>query len=132
MMRLFEIDNTNEIQGIKINLGNIYNESLDVIHQEMNRLKVRLSKVIHNEDEIIHHIISNVVQELSEISVSKTFSLNDEYLHVNFVVNEDIINVSEFRWYREDKISKDDIEYKTQKMILDMIKTQTTICVMSI
>ena len=131
-MRLFEIDNTNEIQGIKINLGNIYNESLDVIHQEMNRLKVRLSKVIHNEDEIIHHIISNVVQELSEISVSKTFSLNDEYLHVNFVVNEDIINVSEFRWYREDKISKDDIEYKTQKMILDMIKTQTTICVMSI
>ena len=131
-MRLFEIDNTNEIQGIKINLGNIYNESLDVIHQEMNRLKVRLSKVIHNDDEIIHHIISNVVQELSEISVSKTFSLNDKYLHVNFVVNEDIINVSEFRWYREDNISKDDIEYKTQKMILDMIKTQTTICVMSI
>ena len=132
MIRLFEIDNTNEIQGIKINLGNIYNESLNVIHQEMNRLKVRLSKVINNEDEIIHHIVSNVVQELSEISVSKTFSLNDEYLHVNFVVNEDIINVSEFRWYREDKISKDDIEYKTQKMILDMIKTQTTICVMSI
>ena len=131
-MRLFEVENFKEEENIKIDLGNIYNQSLEVIHREMNRLKVRLGKVVKNEDEIIHHIISNVVQELSEVSISKTFSLNDKYLHVNFKVKNGMINVSEFKWYREEYISKDDIEYKTQNMILSMIETQTTICMMSV
>ena len=43
-----------------------------------------------------------------------------------------MIDVSEFRWYQEECISKNDIEYKTQNMILRMIETQTTICMMSI
>ena len=131
-MRLFEVENFKEEENIKIDLGDIYNQSLEAIHREMNRLKVRLGKVIKNEDEIVHHIISNVVQELSEVSISKTFSLNDKYLHVNFKVKNDMINVSEFKWYREEYISKDDIEYKTQNMILSMIETQTTICMMSV
>ena len=131
-MRLFEVENFKEEENIKIDLGDIYNQSLEVIHREMNRLKVRLGKVVKNEDEIIHHIISNVVQELSEVSISKTFSLNDKYLHVNFKVKNYMIDVSEFKWYREEYISKNDIEYKTQDMILSMIETQTTICMMSV
>lgn len=131
-MRLFEVENFKEEENIKIDLEDIYNQSLEVIHREMNRLKVRLGKVVKNEDEIIHHIISNVVQELSEVSISKTFSLNDKYLHVNFKVKNDMIDVSEFKWYREEYISKNDIEYKTQDMILSMIETQTTICMMSV
>lgn len=131
-MRLFEVENFKEEENIKIDLGDIYNQSLEAIHREMNRLKVRLGKVVKNEDEIIHHIISNVVQELSEVSISKTFSLNDKYLHVNFKVKNDMIDVSEFKWYREEYISKNDIEYKTQDMILSMIETQTTICMMSV
>ena len=131
-MRLFEVENFKEEENIKIDLGDIYNQSLEVIHREMNRLKVRLGKVVKNEDEIIHHIISNVVQELSEVSISKTFSLNDKYLHVNFKVKNNMIDVSEFRWYREEYVSKNDIEYKTRNMILSMIETQTTICMMSV
>lgn len=131
-MRLFEVENFKEEENIKIDLGDIYSQSLEVIHREMNRLKVRLGKVVKNEDEIIHHIISNVVQELSEVSISKTFSLNDKYLHVNFKVKNNMVDVSEFRWYREEYVSKNDIEYKTQRMILNMIETQTTICMMSV
>lgn len=131
-MRLFEVENFKEEENIKIDLGDIYNKSLEVIHREMNRLKTRLGKTVKNEDEIIHHIISNVVQELSEISISKTFSLNDKYLYVSFKVKNDMIDVSEFKWYREECISKNDIEYKTQDMILSMIETQTTICMMSV
>lgn len=131
-MRLFEVENTKDTEDIKIDLGDIYNKSLEVIYREMNRLKIRLGKVVKNEDEIIHHIISNVVQELSEISISKTFSLNDRYLYTSFSVKNNMINVSEFRWYQEECISKNDIEYKTQNMILRMIETQTTICMMSV
>lgn len=131
-MRLFEVENPKDTEDIKIDLGDIYGKSLEVIHREMNRLKVRLGKTIKNEDEIIHHIISNAVQELSEISISKTSSLNDKYLYVSFKVKDDMIDVSEFRWYQEERISKNDIEYKTQDMILRMIETQTTICMMSV
>lgn len=131
-MRLFEVENLKNTEDIKIDLGDIYSKSLEVIHREINRLKVRLGKVVKNEDEIIHHIISNVVQELSEISISKTSSLNDKYLYVSFKVKDDMIDVSEFRWYQEEYISKNDIEYKTQRMILSMIETQTTICMMSV
>lgn len=131
-MRLFEVENLKNTEDIKIDLGDIYSQSLEVIHREMNRLKVRLGKIVKNEDEIIHHIISNVVQELSEVSISKTFSLNDKYLHVNFKVKNNMVDVSEFRWYREEYVSKNDIEYKTQRMILNMIETQTTICMMSV
>lgn len=131
-MRLFEVENLKDTEDIKIDLGDIYDKSLEVIHREMNRLKVRLGKTVKNEDEIIYHIISNVVQELSEISISKTSSLNDKYLYVSFKVKNDMIDVSEFKWYQEECISKNDIEYKTQRMILSMIETQTTICMMSI
>lgn len=131
-MRLFEVENLKNTEDIKIDLGDIYDKSLEVIHREMNRLKVRLGKTVKNEDEIIRHIISNVVQELSEISISKTSSLNDKYLYVSFKVKDDMIDVSEFRWYQEECISKNDIEYKTQRMILSMIETQTTICMMSV
>lgn len=132
-MRLFEVENSNKAECVRIDLIGIREKIDDIINSEMKRLQARLNKYSINKEELKTHIIANVTQELSEMSVSKIFALSDGCINAPFPVDKDNnVDVSSFKWYRTDKIKKDDINSKTVKMILEMIKTQTVICVMSV
>lgn len=133
-MRLFDIpeEAVSNTKVLRIELPNLKEKMIDVINIEMKRLKVRLNKQF-NREELTYHILSNISQELADYSVSNIFSLSDGFIDTTFSVDkEDMIDVSTFKWLGVDKIKKDDISSKMVDTLLEMTKTQTIICVMSV
>lgn len=133
-MRLFDIpeEAVSNTRVLRIELPNLKEKMLDVINIEMKRLKARLNKQFEKE-ELTYHILSNISQELADYSVSNIFSLSDGFIDTTFSVDkEDMIDVSTFKWLGVDKIKKDDISSKMVDTLLEMTKTQTIICVMSV
>ena len=133
-MRLFDIpeEAVSNIKVLRIALPNLKEKMLDVIDIEMKRLKARLNKQFDRE-ELTYHILSNISQELADYSVSNIFSLGDGFIDTTFSVDkEDMVDVSTFKWLGVDKIKKDDISSKMVETLLEMTKTQTIICVMSV
>lgn len=133
-MRLFDIpeEAVSNTKVLRIELPNLKEKMIDVINIEMKRLKVRLNKQFDRE-ELTYHILSNISQELADYSVSNIFSLGDGFIDTTFSVDkEDTVDVSTFKWLGIDKIKKDDISSKMVDTLLEMTKTQTIICVMSI
>ena len=133
-MRLFDIpeEAVSNTKVLRIELPNLKEKMIDVINIEMKRLKVRLNKQF-NREELTYHILSNISQELADYSVSNIFSLGDGFIDTTFSVDkEDTVDVSTFKWLGIDKIKKDDISSKMVDTLLEMTKTQTIICVMSI
>lgn len=133
-MRLFDIpeEAVSNTKVLRIELPNLKEKMIDVINIEMKRLKVRLNKQF-NREELTYHILSNISQELADYSVSNIFSLGDGFIDTTFSVDkEDMVDVSTFKWLGVDKIKKDDISSKMVDTLLEMTKTQTIICVMSI
>lgn len=133
-MRLFDIpeEAVSNTKALRIELPNLKEKMLDVINIEMKRLKVRLNKQFEKE-ELTYHILSNISQELADYSVSNIFSLSDGFIDTTFSVDkEDMVDVSTFKWLGADKIKKDDISSKMVDILLEMTKTQTIICVMSV
>lgn len=133
-MRLFDIpeETFSNTKALRIELPNLKEKMLDVINIEMKRLKVRLNKQFEKE-ELTYHILSNISQELADYSVSNIFSLSDGFIDTTFNVDkEDMVDVSTFKWLGVDKIRKDDISSKMVDILLEMTKTQTIICVMSV
>ena len=133
-MRLFDIpeEAVSNTKVLRIALPNPKEKMLDVIDIEMKRLKARLNKQFDRE-ELTYHILSNISQELADYSVSNIFSLGDGFIDTTFSVDkEDMVDVSTFKWLGVDKIKKDDISSKMVETLLEMTKTQTIICVMSV
>lgn len=133
-MRLFDIpeESVSNTKVLRIELPNLKEKMIDVINIEMKRLKVRLNKQF-NREELTYHILSNISQELADYSVSNIFSLGDGFIDTTFSVDkEDMVDVSTFKWLGIDKIKKDDISSKMVDILLEMTKTQTIICVMSV
>lgn len=133
-MRLFDIpeEAVSNTKVLRIALPNLKEKMLDVIDIEMKRLKARLNKQFDRE-ELTYHILSNISQELADYSVSNIFSLGDGFIDITFSVDkEDMVDVSTFKWLGVDKIKKDDISSKMVETLLEMTKTQTIICVMSV
>lgn len=133
-MRLFDIpeEAVSNTRVLRIELPNLKEKMIDVINIEMKRLKVRLNKQFEKE-ELTYHILSNISQELADYSVSNIFSLSDGFIDTTFSVDkEDMVDVSAFKWLGVDKIKKDDISSKMVDILLEMTKTQTIICVMSV
>ena len=133
-MRLFDIpeEAVSNTKVLRIELPNLKEKMIDVINIEMKRLKVRLNKQF-NREELTYHILSNISQELADYSVSNIFSLSDGFIDTTFSVDkEDMIDVLTFKWLGVDKIKKDDISSKMVDTLLEMTKTQTIICVMSV
>lgn len=133
-MRLFDIpeEAVSNTRVLRIELPNLKEKMIDVINIEMKRLKVRLNKQF-NREELTYHILSNISQELADYSVSNIFSLGDGFIDTTFSVDkEDMVDVSTFKWLGIDKIKKDDISSKMVDILLEMTKTQTIICVMSV
>lgn len=133
-MRLFDIpeEAVSNTKVLRIELPNLKEKMIDVINIEMKRLKVRLNKQFDRE-ELTYHILSNISQELADYSVSNIFSLGDGFIDTTFSVDkEDTVDVSTFKWLGIDKIKKDDISSKMVDTLLEMTKTQTIICVMSV
>lgn len=133
-MRLFDIpeEAVSNTRVLRIELPNLKEKMIDVINIEMKRLKVRLNKQF-NREELTYHILSNISQELADYSVSNIFSLGDGFIDTTFSVDkEDMVDVSTFKWLGIDKIKKDDISSKMVDTLLEMTKTQTIICVMSV
>lgn len=133
-MRLFDIpeEAVSNTKVLRIALPNLKEEMLDVIDIEMKRLRARLNKQFDRE-ELTYHILSNISQELADYSVSNIFSLGDGFIDTTFSADkEDMVDVSTFKWLGVDKIKKDDISSKMVDTLLEMTKTQTIICVMSV
>lgn len=133
-MRLFDIPEevVSNTKVLRIALPNLKEKMLDVIDIEMKRLKARLNKQFDRE-ELTYHILSNISQELADYSVSNIFSLGDGFIDTTFSADkEDMVDVSTFKWLGVDKIKKDDISSKMVDTLLEMTKTQTIICVMSV
>lgn len=133
-MRLFDIpeEAVSNTKVLRIELPNLKEKMIDVINIEMKRLKVRLNKQF-NREELTYHILSNISQELADYSVSNIFSLGDGFIDTTFSADkEDMVDVSTFKWLGVDKIKKDDISSKMVDTLLEMTKTQTIICVMSV
>ena len=133
-MRLFDIpeESVSNTKVLRIELPNLKEKMIDVINIEMKRLKVRLNKQF-NREELTYHILSNISQELADYSVSNIFSLGDGFIDTTFSADkEDMVDVSTFKWLGIDKIKKDDISSKMVDILLEMTKTQTIICVMSV
>lgn len=133
-MRLFDIpeEAVSNTKVLRIELPNLKEKMIDVIDIEMKRLKARLNKQFDRE-ELTYHILSNISQELADYSVSNIFSLGDGFIDTTFSVDkEDMVDVSTFKWLGVDKIKKDDISSKMVETLLEMTKTQTIICVMSV
>jgi hypothetical protein len=133
-MRLFDIpeEAVSNTKVLRIALPSLKEKMLDVIDIEMKRLRARLNKQFDRE-ELTYHILSNISQELADYSVSNIFSLGDGFIDTTFSVDkEDMVDVSTFKWLGVDKIKKDDISSKMVDTLLEMTKTQTIICVMSV
>ena len=133
-MRLFDIpeETVSNTKVLRIALPNLKEKMLDVIDIEMKRLRARLNKQFDRE-KLTYHILSNISQELADYSVSNIFSLGDGFIDTTFSVDkEDMVDVSTFKWLGVDKIKKDDISSKMVDTLLEMTKTQTIICVMSV
>lgn len=133
-MRLFDIpeEAVSNTKVLRIALPNLKEKMLDVIDIEMKRLRARLNKQFDRE-ELTYHILSNISQELADYSVSNIFSLGDGFIDTTFSADkEDMVDVSTFKWLGVDKIKKDDISSKMVDTLLEMTKTQTIICVMSV
>lgn len=133
-MRLFDVpeEAVSNTKVLRIALPNLKEEMLDVIDIEMKRLRARLNKQFDRE-ELTYHILSNISQELADYSVSNIFSLGDGFIDTTFSADkEDMVDVSTFKWLGVDKIKKDDISSKMVDTLLEMTKTQTIICVMSV
>ena len=133
-MRLFDIpeEAVSNTKVLRISLPNLKEKMLDVIDIEMKRLRARLNKQFDRE-ELTYHILSNISQELADYSVSNIFSLGDGFIDTTFSADkEDMVDVSAFKWLGVDKIKKDDISSKMVDTLLEMTKTQTIICVMSV
>lgn len=133
-MRLFDIpeEAVSNTKVLRIALPNLKEKMLDVIDIEMKRLRARLNKQFDRE-ELTYHILSNISQELADYSVSNIFSLGDGFIDTTFSADkEDMVDVSTFKWWGVDKIKKDDISSKMVDTLLEMTKTQTIICVMSV
>lgn len=133
-MRLFDIpeETVSNTKVLRIALPNLKEKMLDVIDIEMKRLRARLNKQFDRE-ELTYHILSNISQELADYSVSNIFSLGDGFIDTTFSADkEDMVDVSTFKWLGVDKIKKDDISSKMVDTLLEMTKTQTIICVMSV
>lgn len=133
-MRLFDIpeEAVSNTRVLRIALPNLKEKMLDVIDIEMKRLRARLNKQFDRE-ELTYHILSNISQELADYSVSNIFSLGDGFIDTTFSADkEDMVDVSTFKWLGVDKIKKDDISSKMVDTLLEMTKTQTIICVMSV
>lgn len=133
-MRLFDIpeEAVSNTKVLRIELPNLKEKMIDVINIEMKRLKVRLNKQF-NREELTYHILSNISQELADYSVSNIFSLGDGFIDTTFSVDkEDMVDVSNFKWLGVEKVKKVDISSKMVETLLEMTKTQTIICVMSV
>jgi hypothetical protein len=133
-MRLFDIpeEAVSNTKVLRIALPNLKEKMLDVIDIEMKRLRARLNKQFDRE-ELTYHILSNISQELADYSVSNIFSLGGGFIDTTFSADkEDMVDVSTFKWLGVDKIKKDDISSKMVDTLLEMTKTQTIICVMSV
>ena len=133
-MRLFDIpeEAVSNTRVLRIALPNLKEKMRDVIDIEMKRLRARLNKQFDRE-ELTYHILSNISQELADYSVSNIFSLGDGFIDTTFSADkEDMVDVSTFKWLGVDKIKKDDISSKMVDTLLEMTKTQTIICVMSV
>lgn len=133
-MRLFDIpeEAVSNTKVLRISLPNLKEKMLDVIDIEMKRLRARLNKQFDRE-ELTYHILSNISQELADYSVSNIFSLGDGFIDTTFSADkEDMVDVSAFKWLGVDKIKKDDMSSKMVDTLLEMTKTQTIICVMSV